>query len=94
VDQALIEALKAEGVEGAMLLDIGGGVGVIPPALLAAGGADATYVDAAGASWRPQELKSWRSAICCQAAATHMRAWSTFSAASIVTCGGRAARCW
>ena len=36
VDQALIDALKAEGVEGAPLLDIGGGIGAIQHELLAA----------------------------------------------------------
>jgi len=42
----LIEALKAEGVEGATLLDIGGGVGVIDHELLAAGVTCAMCVDA------------------------------------------------
>ena len=42
----LIESLKAEGVEGAALLDIGGGVGVIEHELLGAGAASATCVDA------------------------------------------------
>lgn len=44
--QALIEALKAEGVEGATLLDIGGGVGTIQHELLDAGVVHATNVDA------------------------------------------------
>jgi hypothetical protein len=44
--QALIDALKAEGVEGATLLDIGGGIGAIQHELLAAGAARATSVDA------------------------------------------------
>jgi magnesium-protoporphyrin O-methyltransferase len=44
--RALIEALKAEGVEGATLLDIGGGIGAIEHELLAAGVACATSVDA------------------------------------------------
>jgi len=35
--RALIEALKAEGVEGATLLDIGGGIGAIQHELLDAG---------------------------------------------------------
>jgi len=39
---ALIESLKAEGVAGATLLDIGGGIGVIDHELLAAGAASAT----------------------------------------------------
>jgi magnesium-protoporphyrin O-methyltransferase len=44
--RALIEALKAEGVEGATLLDIGGGIGAIQHELLDAGLACATSVDA------------------------------------------------
>jgi hypothetical protein len=47
--QALIDALKAEGVEGATLLDIGGGIGAIQHELLAAGAAHATSVDASAA---------------------------------------------
>lgn len=44
--QALIEALKAEGVEGATLLDIGGGIGAIQHELLDAGVTQVTSVDA------------------------------------------------
>ncbi len=44
--RALIEAIVAEGVEGATLLDIGGGIGAIQLELLAAGVASATSVDA------------------------------------------------
>jgi hypothetical protein len=44
--QALIDALKAKGVEGATLLDIGGGVGAVQHELLDAGVARATGVDA------------------------------------------------
>lgn len=44
--KALIEALRAEGVEGATLLDIGGGIGAIQHELLAAGAAHATSVEA------------------------------------------------
>jgi hypothetical protein len=44
--QMLIDALKAEGVEGATLLDIGGGIGAIQHELLAAGVAHVTSVDA------------------------------------------------
>jgi hypothetical protein len=44
--QALIDALKAEGVEGATLLDIGGGIGAIQQELLDAGVTHATSVDA------------------------------------------------
>ena len=44
--QALIEALRAEGVEGATLLDIGGGIGAIQHELIDAGVTDATSVEA------------------------------------------------
>jgi magnesium-protoporphyrin O-methyltransferase len=44
--RTLIDALKAEGVEGATLLDIGGGIGVIQHELLGAGAARAVSVDA------------------------------------------------
>lgn len=44
--RALIDAIVAEGVEGATLLDIGGGIGAIPLGLLASGAARATTVDA------------------------------------------------
>jgi magnesium-protoporphyrin O-methyltransferase len=43
-----VDALRAEGVDGATLLDIGGGVGVIPLELLSAGLRSATDVDASG----------------------------------------------
>jgi len=45
----LLEALLAEGVAGATLLDIGGGIGAIPHALLEAGLRHATDVDASSA---------------------------------------------
>ena len=45
----LIDALRREGVEGATLLDIGGGVGVIQLELLAAGAASSLDVDASSA---------------------------------------------
>ena len=45
----LLDALIAEGVEGAKLLDIGGGVGGIPNTLLDAGATDAVAVDASSA---------------------------------------------
>ncbi|HEY1390828.1 MAG TPA: methyltransferase domain-containing protein [Ktedonobacterales bacterium] len=44
----LLDALRAEGVDGATLLDIGGGVGVIPLELFSAGLRSATDVDASG----------------------------------------------
>ncbi len=43
----LIEALRAEGVDGSALLDIGGGVGAVQHELLESGAARATHVDAA-----------------------------------------------
>lgn len=45
----LIEALKAEGIEGMTLLDIGGGVGAVQHELLRAGVEKATGVDASTA---------------------------------------------
>ena len=47
--RTLIEALKAEGVDGATLLDIGGGIGAIQHELLAAGAARATGVETSSA---------------------------------------------
>lgn len=47
--QRLLDALKAEGVAGATVLDIGGGVGVVQLELLAAGAAATTDVDASSA---------------------------------------------
>jgi hypothetical protein len=44
--RALIDAIVAEGIEGATLLDIGGGIGAIQLALLGAGAASAESVDA------------------------------------------------
>jgi magnesium-protoporphyrin O-methyltransferase len=44
--RALIDAIVAEGVEGATLLDIGGGIGAIQLELLAAGAVSAESVDA------------------------------------------------
>ena len=45
----LIDAIKAAGVEGASVLDVGGGVGVVGFELLAAGAERLTDVDAARA---------------------------------------------
>jgi 2-polyprenyl-3-methyl-5-hydroxy-6-metoxy-1,4-benzoquinol methylase len=58
--RTLIESLKAEGVEGATLLDIGGGVGVIHHELLAAGAASATCVDASAAYLATAKAESER----------------------------------
>jgi 2-polyprenyl-3-methyl-5-hydroxy-6-metoxy-1,4-benzoquinol methylase len=43
----LLDALRAEGVEGAFLLDVGAGIGVIHHELLSAGAQGAVHVDAA-----------------------------------------------
>ena len=45
----LIDALKAEGVEGATVIDIGGGIGAVQHELLDAGAAHVTSVDASDA---------------------------------------------
>jgi magnesium-protoporphyrin O-methyltransferase len=47
--KALIDAIAAEGIEGATLLDIGGGIGAIPFELLDAGAASAQSIDATDA---------------------------------------------
>lgn len=45
----LLAALRAEGITGASLLDVGGGIGAIHHELLEAGVASATHVDASSA---------------------------------------------
>lgn len=47
--EELIEALRAEGVEGSTLLDVGAGVGMVHLELLAAGASTAVDVDASSA---------------------------------------------
>ena len=47
--RTLIEAIKAEGIQGKTLLDIGGGVGAIQHELLKAGAVSSTGVDASAA---------------------------------------------
>jgi magnesium-protoporphyrin O-methyltransferase len=47
--KALVEAIKAEGIEGASLLDVGGGIGAIQLELLAAGLGTTQSVDATDA---------------------------------------------
>jgi len=56
----LIEALKAEGVQGKTLLDIGGGVGVIQHELLRAGVESATDVDASRAYIKAAQAEATR----------------------------------
>ncbi|MFL5710050.1 MAG: class I SAM-dependent methyltransferase [Chloroflexota bacterium] len=43
--QMLVDMIRAVGVEGSTILDIGGGIGVIDPELLKAGASRATMVD-------------------------------------------------
>lgn len=47
--RALVDAIVAEGIDGATLLDIGGGIGVVQLELLGAGAATAVLVDASEA---------------------------------------------
>jgi magnesium-protoporphyrin O-methyltransferase len=56
----LIDALKAEGVEGLSLLDIGGGVGAVQCELLEAGCQSATDVDASQAYLRAAREEAQR----------------------------------
>jgi precorrin-6B methylase 2 len=49
VTKALVEAIKAQGIEGATLLDIGGGIGAIQLEMLAAGLGRSDSVDATDA---------------------------------------------
>jgi magnesium-protoporphyrin O-methyltransferase len=56
----LIDALMAGGVQGETLLDIGGGVGAIQQALLKAGAARATHVDASSAYIAASRAESQR----------------------------------
>lgn len=56
----LIDALRGAGVEGASLLDIGAGVGMVHVELLAAGAASATDVDASSAYLAAAQLEADR----------------------------------
>jgi magnesium-protoporphyrin O-methyltransferase len=56
----LIESVKARGIAGATLLDVGGGVGAIQHELLKAGAARATGADAASAYVRAVEEEARR----------------------------------
>lgn len=58
--QMLVDALKAEGVEGTELLDIGGGIGGIQHALLAAGASSATHIDASSAYLKAAQQEAER----------------------------------
>jgi 2-polyprenyl-3-methyl-5-hydroxy-6-metoxy-1,4-benzoquinol methylase len=50
--RVLLDALRREGIEGATLLDIGGGIGAIQQELIAAGAGRATAVEASAAYLR------------------------------------------
>lgn len=56
----LLDALTAQGVDGATLLDIGGGIGAIPNGLLASGVTQATAVDASSAYLRAAQEEAAR----------------------------------
>jgi hypothetical protein len=56
----LIDALKREGVQGATLIDIGGGIGAIQHELLAAGVTHATSIDASNAYIQSAQEESQR----------------------------------
>lgn len=56
----LLDALIAEGVENATLLDIGGGVGAVSNTLLDAGAREATVVDASPAYLQAAEAEAGR----------------------------------
>ena len=56
----LLEAIRREGVEGATLLDVGGGVGVIGLELLDAGARQATGVEASAAYVRAARAEAAR----------------------------------
>lgn len=60
VTRRLVEALLAEGVEGATLLDIGGGIGVIQHELLAAGASTSLDVEASQAFLAAAQLEAER----------------------------------
>ena len=56
----LVDALKAQGVKGASILDIGAGIGVVHHELLSAGARSATHVDATAANLRAAEEETSR----------------------------------
>jgi len=56
----LLDAIEAQGVSGASLLDIGGGIGVVHHELLEAGAVQALHVDATEASIRAAKAESVR----------------------------------
>ena len=56
----LIDVLKREGVQGASLLDVGAGIGIVHHELLAAGASTAIHVDASVANIRAAEAETAR----------------------------------
>jgi 2-polyprenyl-3-methyl-5-hydroxy-6-metoxy-1,4-benzoquinol methylase len=56
----LLDLLEAEGIRGASVLDVGGGVGVVHHELLAAGAQTAVHVDATAANIRAAEEEATR----------------------------------
>ena len=56
----LLDALKAAGIEGASLLDVGAGIGVVHHELLSAGARSAMHVDATAANVHAAEEESSR----------------------------------
>jgi len=56
----LIDALKADGVRGLSVLDVGAGIGVVNRELLAAGAAAAVHVDATTANIRAAQEEATR----------------------------------
>jgi len=56
----LVEALEKEGVQGASLLDVGAGIGVVHHELLAAGAGTAVHVDATAANIKAAQEETAR----------------------------------
>lgn len=67
----LLDALVAEGVEGATLLDIGGGVGVVQLELLAAGAVRTMDVDASSAYLATAEGEAYQRGVSDRASFLH-----------------------
>jgi magnesium-protoporphyrin O-methyltransferase len=61
--QVLLDAIRAEGVDGKTVLDIGGGIGAIQHELLKAGAASAVSVDASSAYIRIAKAEAERQGI-------------------------------
>lgn len=56
----LLDALKAEGVQGASVLDVGAGIGIVHHELLSRGSGSAIHVDATAANIRVAEAEATR----------------------------------